>query len=84
MNRYAVIWSAAALAVLEKLDGTVRRRIRAKVLQAATNPERYSMRLVNSPYNRIRVGDWRVIIHIDKSAIQVIVIEVGHRRNAYD
>ena len=68
---------------MEKLDGTIRRRIRAKVLQAATDPERFSIRLVNSPFRRIRVGDWRVIIHVDKGAIQVIVIDVGHRRTAY-
>lgn len=83
MTAYAVIWSAPSAAVLARLDGSVRRRIRAKVLEAAADPERYSIRPVNSPYHRIRVGDWRVIIHIDRGAIRVIVIEVVHRRNAY-
>ncbi|HKZ60674.1 MAG TPA: type II toxin-antitoxin system RelE/ParE family toxin [Candidatus Thermoplasmatota archaeon] len=83
MTTFAIVWSAAAAGTMKKLDGPVRRRIHAKVVQAATDPGRYSIRLVNSPYNRIRVGDFRVIIHIDRRAIQVIVIDVKHRSLAY-
>jgi mRNA-degrading endonuclease RelE of RelBE toxin-antitoxin system len=68
---------------MRRLDGTISRRIRAKVLQAATDPERFSLRLVNSPYRRIQVGDWRVIIHVDRRELQVVVVEVAHRRGAY-
>lgn len=68
---------------MRKLDRAVSRRIRAKVLQAATDPERFSLRLVNSPYRRIRVGDWRVIIHVDRGELRVVVVDVAHRRGAY-
>lgn len=68
---------------MSKLERPVARRIRAKVLTAATNPERFSTRLVNSPYRRIRVGDWRAIIHVDRGALQVVVMDVRHRRDAY-
>lgn len=83
LSSYKIIWSQAAASQRDSIDRSVRRRIVAKLEQAATDPERYSIRLVNSPFHRIRVGDWRVIIHIDRGAIQVIVIEVKHRRNAY-
>jgi len=58
--------------------------IHARVKQVATDPERFSVRLVNSPHRRIRVGDWRVIIHIDRGAIQVIIIEIKQRSVAYE
>lgn len=83
LTRYAIIWSRRAAAQRDRIDLTVRRRILAKIEQAASDPGRISTRLVNSPYHRIRVGDWRVIIHIDRSTIQVIVIEVAHRGAAY-
>jgi mRNA interferase RelE/StbE len=37
-----------------------------------------------SQYWRLRVGDYRVIYEIDRSAHTVIVLYVGHRKNVYD
>ncbi len=32
---------------------------------------------------RYRVGDWRIVVHIDDAARQVLVIRVAHRRQVY-
>lgn len=82
MIRFEIIWSDLARDQFRKLDQTVRRRIAAKVEEAATDPFRVARRLVGSPYHRIRVGDWRVVIEIDQGAIRIIVIDVKHRRTA--
>ena len=83
MKPYAVEWSPTAMAQMSKIDPSVRRRISAKVDQAATNPARFAMRLVNSPFFGLRVGDWRVILSVDHGTVTVIVLEVKHRRSAY-
>lgn len=83
MTRYQVLWSEVALGQMRKIDPSVRRRIFAKVEEAAADPLRVVTRLVGSPYSRLRVGDWRVIMEIDQASIRIIIIEVKHRRSAY-
>jgi mRNA interferase RelE/StbE len=83
LTRYQIVWSPIATHQLQKLDHSIRRRIVSKVEEAASDPLRLSRRLVGSPYSRLRVGDWRVILEIDKGSIRVIVLEVKHRRTAY-
>ena len=80
---YAVVWSALAMDQMSKIDPSIRRRISAKVDQAATNPSRFAMRVVGSPHHRLRVGDWRVILHVDQGMVTVLVLEVKHRRVAH-
>jgi mRNA interferase RelE/StbE len=41
-------------------------------------------RLSGSPYYRLRVGDYRVIIDWRKDDGELFVREIGHRRNVYD
>jgi mRNA interferase RelE/StbE len=35
-------------------------------------------------YLRYRVGDWRVIYHIDDDANRVYVVVIAHRRDVYE
>ncbi|MBR9681166.1 MAG: type II toxin-antitoxin system RelE/ParE family toxin [Candidatus Altiarchaeota archaeon] len=37
----------------------------------------------DTPFHRIRVGDYRVIIQIENNKMVIFVIEVGHRKNIY-
>lgn len=83
MSPYTIVWSVVAAGQRDKIDPSVRRRIVAKVEQAASNPRRYATRLVGSPFYRLRVGDWRVILKINEDSVEILVIEVKHRRNAY-
>lgn len=69
---------------LPKLDRTVRERIRAAIETSLTQrPEYYSepLRKTLKPYRKLRVGDYRVILHIDKNT--VFILAVLHRKEAY-
>ena len=83
MTRFAVIWSPGALRAFEKLDRPIQRRVAAKLDQVAEDPRRWSTRLVGYPSFRVRVGDLRIIVDIDDVTVQVLVLQVGHRRNVY-
>lgn len=83
MRAYRIVWSKVAAAQRDKIDPSVRRRIIAKLEQAAADPHGFTTRLVGSPFSRLRVGDWRVILKIEEAAVEVIIIEVKHRRSAY-
>ncbi len=47
-------------------------------------PEAYITKLVGDPGYKLRVGDYRVIMDIDKGKLLILVIKIGHRRNIYE
>ncbi len=81
---FEIIWSESAIRQLKKLDRPVARRIFNKVGDLRHDPQRYVQKLVNSPYYRLRVGDYRVILDIKKEALRILVLKVGHRSTIYD
>ena len=80
---FEIIWSDSAARQLEKLDRTVARRIFEKVGELHDNPGRKVHKLVNSPYYRLRVGKYRVILDIDENFLRVIILKVGQRKTIY-
>ena len=83
MTRFAIVWTGKAQAQLAALDRSLSRRIAARVALLSNDPFRYLGRLVNSPYFRLRVGDWRVIVAVEENIVTVVVLEISHRRSAY-
>jgi mRNA interferase RelE/StbE len=83
VTRFKVLWSPGALREFEKLDRSIQRRVAAKLDQVAEDPHRWAARLVGYPSFRVRVGDIRIIIDIDDATVQVLVLQIRHRRNVY-
>ena len=81
---FEIIWSDRAIRQLKKLDRSIARRIFDKVGELGENPHRFVQKLVNSPYYRLRVGDYRVILDIQGDVLRVLVLKVGHRESIYD
>lgn len=81
---FEIIWSDPAIRQLKRLDRSVARRIFGKVGELAENPHRFVQKLVNSPYYRLRVGDYRVIIDIQGDLLRILVLKVGHRESIYE
>ncbi len=81
---FQIIWSDPAIRQLKKLDRSIARRIFDKVGELAENPHRLVQKLVNSPYYRLRVGDYRVILDIQGDVLRILVLKVGHRESVYD
>ena len=70
----------AALKELAKLDKPVARRILAFLR------ERVAVALKGSKLGefwKYRVGDYRVIAHIEDGALRLLVLKVGNRREVY-
>ncbi len=80
---FEIIWSDSATRQLKKLDRAVGRRIFQKVGELTDKPYRYVQKLVNSPYYRLRVGDYRVILDIQENELRVLVLKVGQRESIY-
>jgi len=66
-----------------KLEVEIRERIVLALDRIRFRPERYVKKLVGDPGYRLRVGDYRVIMDLDKGELVILVIKVGYRRGVY-
>lgn len=81
---YEILFHKNALKQLEKLPKEIQSRIVEVLDRIKISPHSHVKRLVNTPYFRVRVGDYRIIIDIQIGKLIIFVIEVGHRKNIYD
>ena len=79
-----VVVSDRAADWLRDAESDIRDRIMNKLHDIEDFPDHYLKRLSGSPYYRLRVGDYRVIIDWRKDDGELFVREIGHRRNVYD
>ena len=63
-----------------------RHQIMKKLRSIEDFSDHYLKRLSDSPYYRLRIGDYRVIIdwQRDEHPDVLFVRDIGHRRNIYD
>ncbi len=81
---WQVQWSDRAARQLEKIDRKHSRRIYDAVLECSHgDPHKATTRLVNSPYYRLRVGDYRVILELRQSVMVIFVVEANIRKKIY-
>jgi mRNA interferase RelE/StbE len=83
---WSITYSTDAFKTLSGMDETVAKRIRAKILALAQNPnapKNSVKKLTGVEGYRLRVGDWRVIYTLKRQALTVIVVRVGHRSEVY-
>lgn len=82
---YRIEFSATAVRQLRKLDGRAQRRVQAAVELLAQEPRPAGAKKLvggNGEW-RVRTGDYRIVYEIDDGVLVVLVLAVGHRREAY-
>jgi mRNA interferase RelE/StbE len=79
-----VFFSDLALKQLRKLDLEIRQRIIATIERIRIRPDEYVRKLVGDDVYRLRVGNYRVILDLDKEKLIILVLRIGHKRNVYD
>jgi len=58
-----------------------RRRIITTLERCRVRPYHIVKKVVGSPYFRLRVGDYRVIMRIENEQLRILVVEIGKREN---
>ena len=70
----------AALKAYEKAPEPDRSHLRQAILALGANAyPMQSLRLANSPFFRLRVGNWRVIYHVLMKKDTVLILKVARR-----
>ena len=80
---YEIVFSDKAKKQFLKLEKDIQRRIISSLDRIKLRPEVYVTKLVGETAYRLRVGDYRIIMDIDKGKLIILVIKVGHRKNIY-
>jgi len=80
---YSIRVTETAKKQLSKIDKQTARRIDSKLREIASDPFAHVTRLVGLELYKMRVGDYRVLMSIQKDKLVVMVVEIGHRRNVY-
>jgi mRNA interferase RelE/StbE len=80
---WQVIWSAKSVKQLEKIDTKNAQKIYDSVLICAEDPFKMVTRLVNSPFYRLRIGNYRVILDLQQSKTIIFVVETDLRKRIY-
>ncbi|MEK6931622.1 MAG: type II toxin-antitoxin system RelE/ParE family toxin [Thermoproteota archaeon] len=80
---WQVIWSEKSVKQLEKIDKKDAQKIYDSVLECVEEPFRVVIRLTNSPFYRMRVGKYRVILDLQQNKMIIFVVESDHRSQIY-
>ena len=83
-----LVYSDKALKQLKKLDKIANARIVDYMDEIAVlkNPRERGKALVGNfaGFWRYRVGDYRILCRIQDDVLEILIVEIGHRKNVYD
>lgn len=87
-KKYTVRYEKNARKSLKKMDKHQARLILSwisKNLEGTDSPRVHGKSLVGNKSSqwRYRIGDYRLLANIDDDTITILVLETGHRREAY-
>ncbi len=85
MARYSIEISRTAEKQLEKLNRDDQRRVGRAILALADDPHPQGSRKLTGYDDvfRIRVGRYRVLYSISGKTLIIIILKIGHRKDAY-
>ena len=80
---YDIIFSDKSLKQLKKIEKRVQERIIKALERIRIRPELHVTKLIGDSGYRLRVGDYRVILDIDKGKLLILILKIGHRKGIY-
>lgn len=81
---HTVEWHPKTRKFLKKLPKEIANRIITKVNDVLKNPFRYLEHYKGEKLYKLRVGDYRLLIDVDKPNKIMKVQVIGHRKNIYE
>ena len=80
---YEIIFSDKSLRQLKKLEKDAQERIIKALERIRIRPEAHVTKLVGDPGYRLRVGNYRIILDINKGKLCILILKIGHRKKIY-
>lgn len=80
---YEIIFSDKSKKQLKKLEKHIQKRIIFTLERIRIRPEAHITKIVGDPGFKLRIGNYRNILDIDKGKLLILILKVGHRKNIY-
>ena len=80
---FNIFFTNEAKKFLKKLNKEDKTRIISALERSRVRPHAHVIKLISSPYFRLRIGKYRAILDINNGKLTIIVIEIGHRKKIY-
>jgi len=80
---YKIFFTDKAFKQLKKLGKNDQERIIKSLERIRIRPDSYITKLIDDPGYRLRVGEYRIILDIEKEKLIILVLLIGHRKNIY-
>jgi len=80
---YNIFITDTAKKQLAKIDRQTAKMIDKKLREISHEPFLYVSKLSSLDLYKLRVGDYRVLMNIQKDRLIILVVEISHRRNVY-
>lgn len=86
MSPYEVVVRPAVARDLRRLPPATAAAVRAAIGRLADEPRPQGARALTGRPDllRVRVGDYRVLYHVEDTRLVVLIVRVAHRRRVYD
>jgi mRNA interferase RelE/StbE len=81
---YQIFFTDKASKQLKKLEKKDQERIINSLGRIRIRPETHVTKLVGDPGYKLRVGNFRVILDIEKEKLIILFLLIGHRKNIYE
>ena len=81
---YQIFFTDRASKQLKKLEKNNQERIIKSLERIRIRPETHVTKLVGDPGYKLRVGNYRVILDIEKEKLVILVLIIGHRKIIYE
>lgn len=81
---YQIFFTDKASKQLKKLQKKDQEKIIKSLERIRIRPEAHVTKLVGDPGYKLRVGNYRVILDIEKEKLIILVLVIGHRKNIYE
>jgi mRNA interferase RelE/StbE len=81
---YQIFFTDKASKQLKKFEKNDQERIIKSLERIRIRPETRVTKLVGDPGYKLRVGNYRVILDIEKEKLIILVLMIGHRKNIYE
>lgn len=81
---YTIQWDEKAREFLRGIPKEEAQRIIKRIDLAKDFPEHYFESLEEIQAHKLRVGDYRIIVDLDKTNQIIYIRFIGHRKNIYD
>lgn len=80
---YQISYTEKALKYLEGLNKKEVLQIYNKIESVKNNPLHYIEKLVSVSLWKLRIGDYRAIIKLNRADKEIVIIDIGHRKSIY-